>query len=322
MLIGADGGTLRDPLNSARLDTIDELRAFDVNDVSVDRTYNDPTQRNYGQPEVYRLSVRGAGSQVLVHESRLIPVPGEPLPAAMRRDSIPWRGRSAASRPFARIRDYTEAVALAREILRRKQQGVYKMVGLSDTTPFSATLPELFVSMAQMVCRFGPANHVFESMTMNVIDAAYDTVHEYPGGAGPLASRLTRLNKDGERASMSEAVLNSKVNPNTSSHHLTLAEADRIMGITGDYRILHALAYTHGFVALRIEAPQAGSVTGAMFAAVAAKGNLAERIAKAMADNHITNNESEEISRAVMQVIAAVAEISERAQAATVRGGA
>jgi phage-related protein (TIGR01555 family) len=132
VLIGADGGTLRDPINPGRLDTIDELRAFDVNDVSVDRTYNDPTQRNYGQPELYRLAVRGAGSQVLVHESRLIPVPGEPLPAAMRRDSIPWRGRSAASRPFARIRDYTDAVGLAREILRRKQQGVYKMEGLAQ----------------------------------------------------------------------------------------------------------------------------------------------------------------------------------------------
>jgi len=132
VLIGADGGTLRDPLDPNRLDNIEELRAFDVNDVSVDRSYNDPALTNYGQPELYRLAVRGAGSQVLVHESRLIPVPGEPLPASMRRDSIPWRGRAAVSRSFARIRDYTEAVGLAREILRRKQQGVFKMVGLAD----------------------------------------------------------------------------------------------------------------------------------------------------------------------------------------------
>jgi hypothetical protein len=157
---------------------------------------------------------------------------------------------------------------------------------------------------------------------MNVLDAAYDTVHHYPGGAGPLAERLTRLNKDGERVAMSEAVLNSKVNPNTSTHHLTLGEADRLMGLTGDYRILHALAATHGFVAQRVEAPEAGSVTIAMLAAIAAKGNLAELIAKAMADNHITNNESEAISRAVMQVIAAVSQIGQRAEAAAGRGAA
>jgi len=156
---------------------------------------------------------------------------------------------------------------------------------------------------------------------MNVLDAAYDTVHEYPGGAGPLAERLTRLNKDGERVPMSEAVLNSKVNPNTTSHHLTLAEADRLMGLTGDYRILHALAATHGFMAQPVKAPEAGSIISAMLAAAAAKGDLAETIAQAMADNRITGNESDQVSRDVMRVIAALVQVSQHAEAAAERGG-
>ncbi|MCO7469488.1 phage regulatory CII family protein [Stenotrophomonas maltophilia] len=156
---------------------------------------------------------------------------------------------------------------------------------------------------------------------MNVLDAAYDTVHEYPGGAGPLAERLTRLNKDGERVPMSEAVLNSKVNPNTTSHHLTLAEADRLMGLTGDYRILHALAATHGFMAQPVQAPEAGSIISAMLAAAAAKGDLAETIAQAMVDNRITGNESDRVSRDVMRVIAALVQVSQHAEAAAERGG-
>ncbi|PZT35135.1 hypothetical protein A7X93_00580 [Stenotrophomonas maltophilia] len=132
LVIAADGGLLRDPIKPESLDTIEELRAFDIDDVSIDRPYNDPNARNYGQPELYRLRVRGAGAQVLVHESRLIEVPGEPLPAHMRQDNIPWRGRAAATRAFRRIRDYIEATNLAKEILRRKQQAVYKMEGLAE----------------------------------------------------------------------------------------------------------------------------------------------------------------------------------------------
>ena len=65
---------------------------------------------------------------------------------------------------------------------------------------------------------------------MNIHDAAHATVHDYPGGAASLAPRL----------GMVQAVLNSKVNPNTHTHHLTLAEAMRIMTMTGDHRILRA----------------------------------------------------------------------------------
>src|SRR5690606_4424393 len=76
--------------------------------------------------------------------------------------------------------------------------------------------------------------------SMNVIDAAYSTVHDYPGGAEALAARMGK----------SAAVLRSKVNPNTSTHHLTLAEADEILGKTRDLRMLHALAANHGCVVL------------------------------------------------------------------------
>lgn len=64
---------------------------------------------------------------------------------------------------------------------------------------------------------------------MNILDAAYHTVHDFLGGASALASRM---------GIKSPAVLNSKVNPNTHTHHITLLEAVKLMEITGDYRIL------------------------------------------------------------------------------------
>lgn len=66
---------------------------------------------------------------------------------------------------------------------------------------------------------------------MNVHDAAHATVHDYPGGAASLAPRL----------GMQQAVLNSKVNPNTDTHHLSLTDAMRVMA-AGEQLIQRARA--------------------------------------------------------------------------------
>lgn len=76
---------------------------------------------------------------------------------------------------------------------------------------------------------------------MNALDAAYHTVHDYIGGAAALATRM------GIR---SAAVLNSKVNPNTSTHHLRLDEAIKLMVLTDDYRLLQAINYELGFISI------------------------------------------------------------------------
>jgi hypothetical protein len=146
---------------------------------------------------------------------------------------------------------------------------------------------------------------------MNVTDAAYDTVHQYPGGSEALAPRM----------GMSAATLRGKVNPNTDRNLLSLQEADALMARTGDYRILHALAATHGFVLQASTAPKGGTIITAMLAAQAAKGDLAELVADAMADDRISGNESDRIARGVMQVIVKLLEVSQHAEAAAERGG-
>ncbi|MRI41712.1 hypothetical protein D5301_05575 [Stenotrophomonas sp. MH181796] len=146
---------------------------------------------------------------------------------------------------------------------------------------------------------------------MNVTDAAYDTVHQYPGGSEALAPRM----------GMSAATLRGKVNPNTGRNLLSLQEADALMARTGDYRILHALAATHGFVLQASTAPKGGTIITAMLAAQAAKGDLAELVADAMADDRISGNESDRITRGVMQVIVKLLEVSQHAEAAAERGG-
>lgn len=146
---------------------------------------------------------------------------------------------------------------------------------------------------------------------MNVTDAAYDTVHQYPGGSEALAPRM----------GMSAATLRGKVNPNTDRNLLSLQEADALMARTDDYRILHALCAEHGFIAQRVDAPESGTLITALLSAAAAKGDLAELVSEAMADNRITPNEADAISRACQQVMAALVQVSQHAEAAAERGG-
>lgn len=124
---------------------------------------------------------------------------------------------------------------------------------------------------------------------MNVIDAAHQTVKAYPGGADSLSPRV----------GIGPAVLRSKVNPNTSTHHLSLAEADRIMGVTGDHRILHALAAEHGYVLQRVDAPEDGAqLLQTLLSANAAEGAFDRELQEALADGVITPNELSVLEKA------------------------
>lgn len=145
---------------------------------------------------------------------------------------------------------------------------------------------------------------------MNILDAAYATVHEYPGGSESL----------GPRVEISPAVLRSKVNPNTTTHHLTVAEANRIMGVSGDYRMLHAQNAEHGFIAQRIDADSApGGFFAAFLASEAKSGTFASVLHDAMADEIISPNELKELASAGAAVQAAFVTLLARLRTAAER---
>lgn len=117
---------------------------------------------------------------------------------------------------------------------------------------------------------------------MNIIDAAHKTVHAYPGGSESLAPRI----------GMSPAVLRNKVNPNNNTHHLTLAEADEIMSVTEDLRMLQALAANHGRVLHEVEGDDAGEgIMRLVLRVNRAQGEFSEWLDAALADGRITPNE-------------------------------
>ena len=125
---------------------------------------------------------------------------------------------------------------------------------------------------------------------MHVIDAAYATVHDYPGGAGSLAPRI----------GTTQGVLNSKVNPNTTTHHLSLAEAVKLIVLTGDKRILHAIAMETGDVVVEgageLQACDM-AVLESMTAVFAGAGLVGASVHTALADGRVTRKEYVAIER-------------------------
>lgn len=126
---------------------------------------------------------------------------------------------------------------------------------------------------------------------MNIDDAAYATVHDYPGGSESLAPRI----------GMSGAVLRNKVNTNNTTHRLTLSEAVRISDIANDDRMLQAWAAQRGKALVDIE-PSTSSrpVFAHVLDFTSSGGDLARVLQDALADNLITDTEMRAISDAAM----------------------
>ena len=79
-----------------------------------------------------------------------------------------------------------------------------------------------------------PATERTVGLTMNIRDAAYMTGHHYPGGVPALAARM----------GMDALELTRKLNPNAGA--ISLDEAVVLMTLSGDHRILHAMAVELG----------------------------------------------------------------------------
>jgi len=140
---------------------------------------------------------------------------------------------------------------------------------------------------------------------MNTKDAAYHTVHDYAGGSESL----------GPRVGISAAVLRNKVNPNNETHHLTLAEAQRIVDFTDDDRMLKAWAHQRGYILLKAREGSSESdmsVLEQVAALAMAKGHFMGEIYKSLADGGVDAQEFERIESAGQDVMAAVAGVKQR----------
>ena len=133
---------------------------------------------------------------------------------------------------------------------------------------------------------------------MSVSDALHKTVHGAPGGHAALAVRL----------GMSATILRNKANPNSVTNKATLDEVDRIIGLTGDASILHALAANHGHVCVGIEGPETAcdvAVLETVTKVWMCNGDVGAEVHKALEGGVIDFDEIEAIKGAVYRMVQA-----------------
>lgn len=139
---------------------------------------------------------------------------------------------------------------------------------------------------------------------MNAKDAFHQTVHSAPGGCAALAVRL----------GMSPTILRNKANPNSTANVVTIDDIDRVMELTGDYRVLHALAETHGFVCNKIDEVPANDM--AVLESVTdiwqKLGQVGTQVHTALADGQIDRHEVENIESAIYVSIRPMMELLSR----------
>lgn len=147
---------------------------------------------------------------------------------------------------------------------------------------------------------------------MHVLDAAQATVDSYPGGAESLAPRV----------GMSAGILRNKVNPNCSTNHLTVQEAERIMSVSNDLQMLHAMAANHGCAVVPLGSHADEPVMSMILKLGMAEGDFTRTLHDALADNVITPNELTAIGNASLAEQKALTGLVMRLRSLSTRAGA
>ncbi len=133
---------------------------------------------------------------------------------------------------------------------------------------------------------------------MDLIDVAFNVVHDYPGGAVSLAPRVGK----------NHTTLCHEVS-RTGAAKLGLADAEKITLRTGDLRVLQAFALNCGQMLVPLPVLPDGVADDCMARlGVIAKefGELCAEVASDLADGGISDNELGRIDRASGELIASV----------------
>ena len=137
-------------------------------------------------------------------------------------------------------------------------------------------------------------------MQSNVIDAAYMTAHEYPGGARALALRL----------GVNPAVLSNRLNPNNHEHNLSVRDLMAIMTISSDHRALHAACLELGYMAMPL--PQTvgeETTTEALTDACKEFADYLQSVTNAITDNKVTATELRRVRKELGEMVAAAGKL-------------
>lgn len=140
---------------------------------------------------------------------------------------------------------------------------------------------------------------------MNLEDALYHAVHDYPGGAEPLAIRM----------GIAPSTLQSMANPRLETHQWTLKRIRQVIDFTRDVRPVHAFCEENGGVFVpttrNLDTPLP-ELFRAVHNCARELGDVTREIDEALKDGKISENEGKRVHQQLFEMIQAACELGRR----------
>ncbi|MEG0209062.1 MULTISPECIES: phage portal protein [Gammaproteobacteria] len=112
---------------------LESIRVYEKDQIRVKSREKNPRNIRYGLPVIYTINPRKDGMpEYDVHFSRVYVLDGDRIPESIREMNEGWGASVLCKELIEAIIDYNYCERLATQLLRRKQQAVWKAKGLAD----------------------------------------------------------------------------------------------------------------------------------------------------------------------------------------------
>ncbi|UIU27528.1 portal protein [Escherichia phage vB_EcoS_SA32RD] len=111
---------------------LEGVRVYDRFAITIEKRVTNARSPRYGEPEIYKVSPGDNMQPYLIHHSRVFIADGERVTQQARKQNQGWGASVLNKSLIDAICDYDYCESLATQILRRKQQAVWKVKGLAE----------------------------------------------------------------------------------------------------------------------------------------------------------------------------------------------
>ena len=241
-----DNRALTSPVREgAELET---LRVYDRTQVSVQTREENPRNARFGKPLTYRITTNESDMFYDVHYSRIHIIDGERVPNAMRRQNDGW-GRSVLSEDIIEaIRDYSNCEKLATQLLKRKQQAVWKAKGLAELCDDSEGFGAARLRLAQVDNNSG----VGQAIGIDAESEEYSVLNSDIGGIDSFLDK--KFDRIVALSGIHEIILKNKnVGGLSSSQNTALETFHKLIDRKRNAELLPVLGFLIPFIATEQE---------------------------------------------------------------------
>lgn len=154
-----DGRALRSPANH-KGSSLESLRVYDRYQIAIDSYESNPRNPRFGLPKTYRIKPGNSLKEFVVHHTRIHIIDGERIPNAVRDENKGWGVTVLNPKLIHAIQDYNKCEDLATQLLRRKQQAVWKAKGLAELCDDNEGMYAARLRLAQVDDNSGVGNTI------------------------------------------------------------------------------------------------------------------------------------------------------------------